>query len=472
MTDRFAAAPHQPSDPYSPQLRTALVLTGTGTAGAYHAGVLRALAEAGVKIDLVAGRGIGAVGALFHAVDGGARLWDDKGFWRSAAVTTLYQWRAVPKVIAVALAVAAAIVVIPVVVVALGLIVFPIDFLVKIVGLGGAPGLVGWYTDAANAAFAPTMLPTWLPRLVLLVLGVAVVLALLNGWRQFARVPRGPAWWRIVRPPMSGHQAFERTWRVLWDLLRGAAQLSQPRPAELARRYVEVLADNLGQPGFRELLITVHDVDAHRDLMFALVGENRRRDLVRRPRTNGAEARRAEVFDLAGADRELLADAIAASLAIPLATEPHAVTFSAESYWRGETHRLCDRPASLIRLMDELIDLGVKQIVLVAGVEEGGGPHALAPPRVDGFGRLGEYVESSEAAVVRDATTTTGGVRIYTIRPVHNPIGPFDFGGGFDDRSHRKQPLDELMGRGYRDAYHQFIEPVVGGSGEKMVMKS
>src|SRR5512138_215830 len=122
------------AESYSPQFRTALVLTGTGTAGAYHAGVLRALHEAGVKIDLVAGRGIGAVGALFHAVDGASRLWDEKGFWRSAGVNTLYQWRAVPKLVAAALAVAAAIVVIPIIAVALGLIVFPIDFLLKIVG--------------------------------------------------------------------------------------------------------------------------------------------------------------------------------------------------------------------------------------------------------------------------------------------------------------------------------------------------
>ena len=59
-------------------------------------------------------------------------------------------------------------------------------------------------------------------------------------------------------------------------------------------------------------------------------------------------------------------------------------------------------------------------------------------------------------------------MRIFTIRPVHNPIGPFDFSGGFDDRSHRRQPLDELMIRGYEDAYHQFIEPVVGASGERV----
>src|SRR5204862_1397779 len=81
-----------PADHYSPQLRTALVLSGTGTAGAYHAGVLRALHEAGVKLDVVAGRGIGAMGALFAAVDGAQRLWGEKGFWRSAAVSNFYAW--------------------------------------------------------------------------------------------------------------------------------------------------------------------------------------------------------------------------------------------------------------------------------------------------------------------------------------------------------------------------------------------
>ncbi len=174
------------------------------------------------------------------------------------------------------------------------------------------------------------------------------------------------------------------------------------------------------------------------------------------------------MFDLAGTGRDYLADAVAGALAIPLAGEAHTVTFAADSYWRGETHRLCDRPAGLIRLVDELIELGVEQIVLVAASPDPAGPHALNAPRVDGLGRLGEYIASSEAAVLRDATTTTPGVRIYTIRPVHNPIGPFDFTGGFDDRSHRPQPLDELMTRGYEDAFHQFVEPVVGASGERL----
>src|SRR5262249_51805053 len=163
-------------------------------------------------------------------------------------------------------------------------------------------------------------------------------------------------WWRAFRAPLSASDAIDHAWHVVWDLLRGAANLKQPEPSELARRYVELLAENLGQPGFRELLLAVHDLDTHRDLMFALVAAGRRRWTRR-----AAAGRRAEVFAPAGTGREHLADAIAAALAVPLATEPHAVTFAADAYWRGETHRLCDRQAGLIRLIDELIDMGVQQ---------------------------------------------------------------------------------------------------------------
>jgi hypothetical protein len=57
-------------------------------------------------------------------------------------------------------------------------------------------------------------------------------------------------------------------------------------------------------------------------------------------------------------------------------------------------------------------------------------------------------------------------VQLFAVRPDHNPIGPFDFNGAFDVRSDRPLFLEELMARGYEDAYHQFIEPVVGASGE------
>ena len=391
MNDRAGNPPSHAFEPYSPRRRTALVLTGTGTAGAYHAGVLRALHEAGVKIDIVAGRGMGAIGALFVAIDGAPRLWEDKGFWRVGAVTSLYAWRTPPRVVGLAIGVAFALVAVPIAVVALGLVVFPIDFVLKMIGIGAASGLVGAYVRAAQTAFAPDALPTWLPRLVVLVLTAGAVFVIAEGWSRDARAPRGPWWWRGIRAPLSSSQAVAHTWRTVWDLLRGAAQLKQPTPEDLARRYIEVLSDNLGQPGFCELLMTVHDLDAHRDLIVALLGDSRRRELVRRPTTAADESRRAEVLDLAGTGREYLVDAVAASLAVPLMTEPCSMTFAADAYWRGETHRLCDRPASLIRLIDELIDLGAQQIILAAATPETTGPHTLAPPRVDGRGRLGEY---------------------------------------------------------------------------------
>lgn len=468
MTER-GAAPF--TDPYSPRRRTALVLTGTGTAGAYHAGVLRALSEAGVKIDIVAGCGMGSIGALFAAVDGAQRLWEEKGFWRAPAVRRLYRWRPVLQLTMMALAGAVALVAVPVVAIAAGLVVFPIDFLLKMAGVSAASGLVTRYLAFAEGAFAPTALPTWLPRLVLIVLGLAGVTAALAAWLERSqRRHRGRFWWRLVRAPLSTSAAVEHCWAVMWDLLRGAAALKQPAPEDLGRRYVELLGDNLGQPGFRELLIVVHDVDARRDLVFALVSESRRRELIRRPTSGEAETRRAEVLDLAGVARGHLTDAVAAALAVPLATEPHTIRFAADAYWRGELHRLCDRPASLVRVIAELAALDAEQIVLVSAAPESPGPHALAPARLDGRGRVGEYLQSSEASIVSDAARRASreGPRMFTIRPGHNPIGPFDFSGGFDDRSDRRQPLTELMTQGYEDAYHQFIEPVVGASGERV----
>ena len=55
---------------------------------------------------------------------------------------------------------------------------------------------------------------------------------------------------------------------------------------------------------------------------------------------------------------------------------------------------------------------------------------------------------------------------IFQVRPVHNPVGPFDFKGCYDEQSDRRQTLDELVGRGYEDGFSQFVDAVVGESGE------
>jgi hypothetical protein len=41
-----------------------------------------------------------------------------------------------------------------------------------------------------------------------------------------------------------------------------------------------------------------------------------------------------------------------------------------------------------------------------------------------------------------------------------------DVAGVYDERSDRRHTVSELVDRGYEDAYRQFIEPIVGASGE------
>ena len=94
----------------------------------------------------------------------------------------------------------------------------------------------------------------------------------------------------------------------------------------------------------------------------------------------------------------------------------------------------------------------------------------LRVPRLDPRSRLGEVLAAAEAAALRDALEMAR-LRfdsVYSISPAHNPVGPFDVAGAYDGASDRRQDLLELMAHAYEDAYHQFIEPVVGASGEQL----
>jgi len=460
-------------DAYSPHLRTALVFTGTGTAGAYHAGVLRALQEAGVKVDLVAGHGIGAVTALFAAADGGQRLWEPGGLWRQRRhVARYYGWRPGLRWFGLGVACALALVLAPMALLGLGLLVYPLAFLLGVAGLPHGQPLVAAYTSYVAGAFDPSFLPSVLPRalvlsLAALALVVTAVLVGLFGPRRARRSDRTPLLWRVVRSPLTTGAVRAHVEQMLWRLVGGAAGAAAPRDADFCRGYTELLLDNLGQPGFRELLISAHDLDARLDLVFALLAERNRRDFFRRRVTPGSERRAAEAIDLAGVGRDHLLDALRAALVLPVATEPHAMPFAPESYWRGETHRVADRPGAVLRLLEEAASAGAEQVVVVAAFPERPAPHGLDASRGDLRQRLGEYLAGLDAAAVRDAERVTWPFKgFFVVTPAHNPIGPLDAGGRFDPRSDRDERLEEVIERGYEDAYRQFIDPVVAASGE------
>ena len=467
--------PDAPDRQYSTRLRTALVLTGSGTAGAYHAGVLRALYEAGIRVDLVAGRGIGAMGAMFSAMDGGTRLWDDNGIWRSPAARTFYRWRRTLAVAGWALIAAAALLAIPIALLAGAAIVALLGMLLTFVGLGSAASVANTtYSGWIETMFAPTALPTVVPRLAVLaalVAGAAALVAIVvpmvaKGARR--RASYGIAG-RVLGGPLATAELMSRSSAELWNLIRGAAPLTPPPAAELGRRYVELVAENLGQPGFRELLVAVHDLDARRDVVFALLAPAERARFFSRPGPDGA-MRPAEAFDLAGVARDHALDALAGAIAMPIATWPHLLTFAPEGPWRGETHRLCDRPGALARLLEEVAAAGAEQVVIVSGLPPQGRPHELSSQRGDLRGHAAESLDGFESSGLRDVLEQWTGrfAGLFLIRPAHNPLGPLDFAGVYDERSDRTHTLGELVDRGYEDAYRQFIEPVVAASGDRL----
>jgi hypothetical protein len=176
------------------------------------------------------------------------------------------------------------------------------------------------------------------------------------------------------------------------------------------------------------------------------------------------------VIDLTGVARDHAFDVVSAALTPPLVCEPALVKFAVDSFWRGETHRLCDRPGIVSRLLEEVAAAGVTQVVLVSASSSTAAPHRLSPTRLDLRHRLGEFTAAAEAAALRDALEMAR-LRfdsVYMIAPTHNQIGPFDFEGAYDLASDRRETLTELMQHAYEDAYRQFIEPVVGASGEQL----
>jgi hypothetical protein len=456
--------------PYSPRQRTALVVAGTGTAGAYHAGVLRALAEAGVRIDLVAGRGMGAVTALYAAVDAAATLWEPAGLWTGPSRPVLYPWRTIWKVSGGLLALAVVALGTPLLVLlALGIAWLP-AFLIELV----APPLAGRFTTRlAEWAFWVTRGETATAAVsraagaAILALALTVLGAAWLDRRRGVRRPHGPFWWRALGAPLDARPAVRWALDGFWSVMRGATRIARPEADDLGRRYAELLGENLTQPGYRELLIAAHDLETRRDLIFALLREDAR------PRFFGDgpdDQRRAEVVDLSGQGGRHVVDAIAAALSVPWLAEPHVVRFDTAGFWRGESHRVCDRPAAIVRLLEEVSAAGAEQVIVVTSDVAVDRPHALRARAVDPRARLAEYLAGAEASAARDALTALfdrfSGV--YQIQPTHNAVGLFDAAGSYDERSDRRQSLRELVELGAEDAHRQFIDPVLGASGDEL----
>lgn len=457
---------------YSPRRRTALVLAGTGAHGAYHAGVLRALHEAGVKIDVMAGRGVGGATAALAAIDGAAGLWGAASPWLREKDRPAYQWRPALRIAGWLTVLLAGVVAFPVLLLGAALLVYPVGFLLEMLGSSAGAALVGGYSGWLTESFAGPNLPTYVPRaamlvggLIVLTIGIGTVLARFGAPAR--REVRGGWWWALVAAPLDATLVRRVFIETVWSLIRGAAASEKPEARAVGRRYSEVLTESMGQPGVGELLIVVSDVDARQDVVAAFLKEPHRTPFfAARP---GVE-RQAEAVDLAGPAGDLLPELLAAALTPAVGVDPHLVRFPPESYWRGEVRRLCDRGGAIVRLLEEVAAAGVEQVILVGGPASRPRPHALPTAGLGLTDRLGDALALDEAAAMRDAALAVRGrfAGVYVIVPDHSAVGPFDLGGAYDRASDRQETVAELLSRGYEDAHTRFIAPVLGASGEHL----
>lgn len=458
---------------YSPRLRTALVLTGAGTAGAYQAGVIRALSEAGTKIDLIGAHGPGIANACIASVDGGQKLGEAGSPWASPSLLKSYRWRAGLRAAGWGVIVALASLLLPLVALVVAALLYGASLLAALINLTGiAASLVRAYAVTLDILFHPPILPTVVPRVMVLSLLITAGI-LLGAWfrAQRARPSRrrtsGAFWWQLFGSPIDATEPATSLTDAVWTIVRGASTGAAPTPAEIGRRYVDLVCDNFGQPGFREIVVGVHDLDARRDLAFAVIPDDRAAAFAERRSMGGV--REAEAVNLSTAMRDYLADLLAAGAELPGVTSGRSITFPADHYWQGETHRLTDRPEIVHRLIDEVLALGAEQIILVTAAPPAGTPHAIGPRPVDLKGRAGEWQRSVETAVIDDAIlhATTRFSGVFVIRPSHNPVGPFQFQSTYDEPSDRLRSSADVIRQGYDDANRLFVESVLA-SGERV----
>src|SRR3954466_9933161 len=323
----------------SPRRRTALVLTGRGAPGAYHAGVLKALDESGVKLDLVVGSGVGTVGAAFGAAEGGPRLYGDSGVWSGVSWDAFYRLRPAARIAILLLACSFGVFLLPAMVALFAaVIVFPLALILDIVSPGASSRATSAMLVAPSVVRGPYLASLSLP---IFFLCAAALAGLARLWlTQRRRI--GESFESIL----DASPARRRLLVALWEIARGPAIASRvPQEAEVGRKYVSLLSENLGQPGFRELILRTADLETGGALPFVLLDDAHRAAFVaarsRGPRSRLDALPGAIDLRAPGCDA-LLFDAVMTGLLAPGVAPVRRVTFPKGGLFAGESHRLTE----------------------------------------------------------------------------------------------------------------------------------
>ena len=433
---------------FSPNRRTAAVLVGDGTSSAYLAGVVSALRDAGVRIDVVVGKGAGAFVAALSAIDAESSLLGEDGLFARLAGRRPWRLRPLYKMTLACLTISFAAFLSPALLGIVALIALPLQALGRLLSGASEPSRgAGWVVSAFESSE-----PIYFRAMVV---PLIVLCAVWLGWWafRFLRERRAPALPEVFDlDPLT--TLLEST---LWQAVRGASTADRPRDrAELADAHRKLLTGSLGQLGFRELLFYALDTDSGREVPFAILKERffRRlsRDRVSSTDSNGVPA---EALDLTKEEGSLLFDTLLAALSPPGLVPSVPVKLPLGTPHGGEVHRFS---SSLLVGGSALLDAvaaGAEQIVYIAGCAPGDRPSGNAWERlVEAATRKTLADDLAEAARVPD-------LPVFLIRPDKLRLSPYEITGRMQLGNERLD-LAALTAHGRRDAHRLFIEPIFG----------
>jgi hypothetical protein len=431
---------------FSPRRRTAVVLTGEGTSVGYLAGVVRALDAAGVRMDVVLGRGVGAIVAAFSAFHAEEKICAEGGLLDAMARERPFRIAPFPRFAAYCLAASFFFFVAPAFLGFVSIIMFPVQALVRELlpaGVEAAPSLL--------SLLVTTVSPYYLPAVALpvIVLFTGIAARKLASWRRQGRDSFLPE--ELSRPAIDLAPLARAIEGRLWQTVRGASSDEAPRDKKaLGEAFTQLLTQGMGQQGFRELVFYALDTDSGTEVPFMLLKERYGKALAAR-----SESARSEPIDLASEGSAILFDALLSAVSPPGLVPEVPLTLPRGHRFGCEVHRFASSLVSGRGALADAVACGAEQVIYVT-----------ASPRGE---RSGGSVWERLAATALKASllddlawaASTSGVPVFVIRPEVERVAPFELSGRAQTAGDRLAP-SVLVDQGARDAERLFIRPLLG----------
>ncbi len=431
---------------FSPRRRTAVVLVGEGTGAAYLVGAMRALDAAGIRIDVVLGRGAGALVAAFAGLNAEDKIDGEGGLLDAAARVRPYRIAPLYRFAALCLATSFAFFAAPALLGLISVVVLPVQALIRGLFPAASASSPSWLSGAVSAVEPYYLAAVALPVILLFLAFSARCLRFL--WRGKGRRPG----FSDLFPPPFDLEPLERLLSSrLWQLARGTATEERPRDrGALSEAYVQLLASGLGQHGFREVVLYALDSDTGEEIPFVALKEKFTKKMQLEPGPG-----RREPIDLSGEGAPILFDAIIAALTPPGLAPEVGLRLPRGSKLGGEVHRFVSSLSTGGEALPDAVAAGAEQIFYVTSAASGGRVSGTLWERLS----TGGVKTSLERDLLWAEESTE--VPVFVVRPDSERLAPYELegrpqlGGG-------RLSASALVDQGARDVERLFVRPVLG----------